>query len=198
MTTIILVRHAAHSLQGRVMVGRMTGVPLSPSGQRQAERLALRLARHPVDAVHCGPLERARATADAIARPFSLPVQVADALDELDFGDWTGHGLDDLDTDPVWQRFNAFRSGTPIPNGETMIAAQARMVAHMVHLRDAWPDGIVVAVGHGDPIRSALAYWLGVPIDLFQRIEVSPASISVVDLTDAGARVLGINEEAPP
>lgn len=192
-TTFLLIRHAAHDLLGRTIAGRMPGVSLNERGRAQAQELAQRLVPLPLAAAYSSPLERARETAAPIAARHGLPVTVLDAINELDFGEWTGQTLAALADHPRWQPFNAFRSGTRVPGGETMAEAQRRMVGAMEALCARHPDGSVALVGHGDPIKSAVAYFLGVPLDLFQRIEISPASVSVVTLADWGPRVLCVN-----
>ena len=194
MTTFLLIRHAAHGLLGLTIVGRQDGIHLSADGERQAVMLAQRLAKTPVRAIYTSPLERARETAAPIARSLALSVQVAEELNELDFGDWTGRSLEELDRLDEWHRFNVFRSGTRAPNGELMLEAQARIVALMERLRVRHSSGQVALVTHGDVIRSALLHYLGMPIDLFQRIEISPASVSAVVLEAHGPRVVYMNE----
>lgn len=196
MTVFFLVRHAHHDWLGRGLAGR-TDVPLSAKGFAQAERLARRLAGAGLDAVRSSPLLRTRQTAEAIAARSGLEVEVTPEILEVDFGAWTGKDFGDLDRDERWRRWNAFRSGTRCPGGETMAEAQARVVGYMAGLHEEGPSARVALVGHADPIRAALAWWLGMPLDLFLRIEVSPASVSTVELGDWGPRVLSINECVP-
>lgn len=193
MTTFYLIRHAAHDLLGRAMAGRMPGVSLNPAGRDAAERLAEHLAAVPFAAVYSSPLDRARETAAPLAARQGLAVQIEPALDEIDFGDWTGRTLEALHGLERWRLFNSFRSGTPIPGGERMLEVQARIAAAMLRLRERHPGGTVALVGHGDVLKSALAFWLGVPLDLFQRIELAPASRSIVALSDHGPKILLIN-----
>ena len=117
MTTFLLIRHAAHDLLGRRLAGRMPGVSLNGEGRRQVERLAERLAGASIRAVISGPLERARETAEPLARGLGLPVQISAAVDEIDFGEWTGLPFAELDQDPRWCWFNTFRSGARAPCG---------------------------------------------------------------------------------
>jgi ribonuclease H / adenosylcobalamin/alpha-ribazole phosphatase len=196
VTVFFLVRHAHHDWLGRGLAGR-TDVPLSAAGLDQAERLAHRLARERLDAVQSSPLLRTRQTADAVARRCALEVEEAPDILEVDFGGWTGRDFDELERDGRWRRWNAFRSAGRCPGGESMTEAQARFVGHLTRLHEERPGARVALVGHADPIRSVLAYWLGAPLDLFLRIEVSPASISAVELGDWGPRVLSINECVP-
>lgn len=193
MTTFLLIRHASHDLLGKAIAGRSPGVRLSPKGRQEAADLAERLASVPLRAVYSSPLERTRETAEPLSARLGLEVRISEAILELDFGEWTGKSLEELRQDPRFGHFNSFRSGTRIPGGERMPEAQARFVGEMHRLAGLHPDEWVALVSHGDPIKSALAYYLGVPLDLFQRIEISPASVSVVELNEWGPRVLCVN-----
>ncbi|HYF57126.1 MAG TPA: histidine phosphatase family protein [Salinarimonas sp.] len=198
MTLVVhLVRHAAHGLLGRTLTGRMPGVSLSPEGRAQGKRLAARLGGMPVDAVETSPLERARETAQPIADALGLTPVVAPALSEIEFGTWTGMSFDALADDPAWRRWNAARSLGQPPGGESMLAVQERMRAHLEALRRERPEGRVVLVSHCDVIRAALLHVLGLSLDLYDRIAVDPASVSTLALGDWGARVLSVNEACP-
>jgi probable phosphomutase (TIGR03848 family) len=193
MTTFALIRHASHGLLGRAIVGRVPGVPLSPEGMRQAEALAERLEASSIQALYSSPLERARATAAPIAVRLRLEVQIADELNEIDYGAWTNRTLAELHELEEWRRFNIFRSGSRIPDGETMIEVQQRMLRLIDRLCSAHPDRTIGLGSHGDVIKATLAYYLGVSLDLFQRIEISPASVSIVRMERYGPEVLLIN-----
>lgn len=194
MTTVHLVRHGVHSALGHRIVGRAPDVHLSAGGLTQAERVAERLSSVPVAAVYSGPLERARETAAVIAQRHGIGVDVAAAIDELDYGAWTDKSLDALRREPVWEGYNTLRSLTRIPSGELMLEAQARAVTFLEALRAARPDDHVVVVSHGDVIRAALAYVLGMPLDFIQRLEISPGSVSTVSLEPWGPKLLRMNE----
>jgi broad specificity phosphatase PhoE len=193
MTIFALIRHAEHALVGHTIVGRAPGVRLSPGGSRQAERLAERLESSSIRALYSSPLERARETAAAIAGRLRLEVAVAKELDEIEFGAWTNRTLAELRDLEEWRRFNFFRSGSAIPNGETMVEVQSRMLRLLERLRGTHPDRVVALVSHGDVIKATLAHYLGVPLDLFHRIEISPASVSIVRVESFGAEVLLVN-----
>ncbi len=193
MTTFLLIRHALHAYGGERIAGRQPGVHLSPDGEDQCQHLAARLARIPIAAIYSSPLERTRQTADAVAAPHGLTPAVAEEILELDFGDWTGQRLDDLRPLEPWKQFNSFRSGTRAPGGELMPETQLRIVRFMTELRARHPNQTVALVSHADVIKSAVAYFLGTPLDLLLRIEISPASVSVVALADYGPWVLGVN-----
>jgi probable phosphoglycerate mutase len=144
--------------------------------------------------VYSSPLERAMATAHVVARAHALAVECRPGLHEVDFGEWTMRTLASLADDPAWQRFNARRGGAPVPGGEPMLSVQARMVAEVETLAARHADETIAVVGHGDPLRALLLHALGVPLDLFERIEVEPASVSVLWLGPAGPRVRRLND----
>jgi len=193
MTRFLLVRHAAIDAHGRSLPGRTPGVHLNAQGRLQAQALAQRIAGSPVSAVYSSPLERAVETADPIAKLLGLETAVSEEFLELGFGDWTGSDIADIAELPAFQRFNSFRSCAPVPGGEFMLQAQARMVAGLDALRARHAQAHVVVVSHGDMIKAAIAHYAGIPLDLFQRIEISPASISTVELDAAAVRILAVN-----
>jgi probable phosphomutase (TIGR03848 family) len=193
MTTFLLIRHGAHLLGGDLIAGRTPGVRLSPLGREQARRMAERVARLPVSAIYASPADRTRETAELLAQALNLPVQVRESLNELDFGDWTGRSVAELRSLEGFARWNGFRSGTRMPGGETMLEIQARMVDEMLRLRERHGEGCIALVSHGDVIRAALAWALGMPLDLLTRIEIGLASVSVVAVADYGPWVLCVN-----
>jgi probable phosphoglycerate mutase len=182
---------------GNRLAGWLPDVHLNEQGRAQSARLAERLAGSGIAAVVSSPLDRARETAEPLARRLGVDVQISEALGEIRCGEWTERRIADLDAhDPLWQRFNVFRGGTRAPGGELMIETQTRMVNELLRLRRRYGAEKVACVSHGDPLRAVLGYFLGSPMDLFARIEVSPASISVLRLHDWGAQVLSLNETA--
>lgn len=190
-TNFLFVRHTAHDLLGIRIAGRQIGVHLSARGEEQAEQLAARLSLLPVDAIYSGPLERVCETAAPIARLFNLPVQNAEEFTEIDFGDWTNCTFSELAEIPRWRRFNSFRSVTAPPNGELMLDAQARVLRKLEQLRQQ--HRFVVIISHGDVIRATLAHFLGMHLDLFQRIDIDPGGISLVEWGDDFACVRLLN-----
>ena len=194
MTLFYLIRHGEHDLLGRELVGRRPGVRLNEKGRAQARRLADALAKRPLAAVLSSPLERARETAEPIAARHGRSVVLSPAIEEIDFGDWTGRSFGELDKDPHWQSFNCHRSSTTIPGGELLLEVQARVVRLIEDLSEEHPEGHLVLVSHGDVIRSALLHYLGMPLDFIHRLEVGPASLSTLMLSKGVPRVLALNE----
>ncbi|RAI45090.1 histidine phosphatase family protein [Rhodoplanes roseus] len=193
-TTFFLVRHAVHGLLDRVLVGRSPGVSLSDLGRRQAAALAERLARESLTAVHASPRERAQETAHPIAATTGRPVTIAPDLDEIDVGEWTGRSFDEMSDDPRWQAWNSARASARTPGGESMREVQDRVVRLLGRLSAVHPDGRIAAVSHGDVIRAALLHYLGLGLDAYDRIEVSPAGVSTVVVGPWGAKILSLNE----
>ena len=194
MTVVFLVRHGSHDRLDRFLDGRTAGVHLSEAGEREAERLATRLSREKIEVVYASPLERARATAAPIAAALGMSVQVEAALNEIDFGDWSGRAFDDLSRLEDWQRWNAARSVAETPAGDTMRAAQARMLDFVDRQRREARNGAFVLVSHADPLKAAVAYYLGMSLDDLPRFDIAPASLSRVDIEPWGARVVTLNE----
>lgn len=200
-TTFLLLRHAAHGLLGRTLAGRMAGVSLSDEGRAQAERLADAVAREfpGIATVLSSPLARARETAAPLAARVGLDVRIAPELDEVDYGEWTGRAFDELTVDPRWDHWNARRSVARVPGGETMVEVQARVRAALLRGRAQHPDGTIAVVSHCETIRAALLGALGVPLDNFWRLEIDPASLSIVTLDEGHTpRVLRVNAPPPP
>jgi probable phosphomutase (TIGR03848 family) len=193
-TRFLLIRHATTDTVGKRLAGRLPGVSLNEAGRAQAQQLAARLAGLPVAAIYSSPLERALETARPLAQELELETAVCEAFLELDFGEWTNSTLAAVEKQPPFQRFNTFRSGTRIPGGELMAEAQLRMVTGLERLCRQHPQQTVAVVSHGDLIKAAVAYYAGIPLDLFQRLEISPASVSVVELYDETARILVVND----
>ena len=198
---MILVRHGRTAANvGGQLAGRTPGVRLDETGVKQADRTAARLAPVPLTAVVSSPLERCRQTARAIARAQAGAVRVATdkGLTECDYGEWQGRLLKDLAKEPLWKTVQTQPSAAQFPGGESLTAMQARVV-DAVRRRDAaverehGPGAVWVAVSHGDLVKAVLADALGMHLDLFQRIHVDPASISIVRYTASRPFVLATN-----
>jgi broad specificity phosphatase PhoE len=195
-TTFFLVRHAAHDRVGSILCGRMPGITLGPMGKAQAQRLSERFARENGACILTSPLERAAETAEPIAARLGEPLEICEAITEIDFGLWTGTSFEALAKDPLWASWNSARSVSRPPEGETMLDAQARIVTAMEQLRARYAGRSVILVSHSDVIKAALLYHLGLPIDAYSRFEIEPASISTLVVGDWGSKVLRMNEVA--
>ncbi|MGH9291491.1 MAG: MSMEG_4193 family putative phosphomutase [Acidimicrobiales bacterium] len=194
---VLLVRHATTPTTGKVLPGRARGLHLSEAGRSEADRAAERLAGTAVAAVYASPLERARETALPIGGALGCPVVVDRQLVECDFGAWTGEELSKLRRLPEWSSVQRWPSGWRFPEGESFAEVQSRMAAALAHYREAHRGEVVVAVSHADCIKAALASCLGLPLDLFQRINVGPASTSAVAFGPEGPYVLAVSSYGP-
>lgn len=195
-TTIILVRHGAHGHLGRVLTGRMPGVPLAEAGRAQAERVASRLAGEAIAALYSSPMERARETAEPIARALGLEVETCEALNEIEFGDWTGLSFDGLDADPRWHAWNRGRADGCPPGGEPMAAVQERACREVETWRGRHPDAAVVAVSHADVVKAVVCRFLGLSLDRHDAFEIGPASLTTLVAWEGGGKVMRLNEAA--
>ena len=196
MTLFHILRHGEHALQGRIVAGRMPGIGLSERGRSEVAAAAERLVDAGIAAIYASPLERAGETAGIVAARLGLEVTIRDELIELDFGEWTGSTFDQVRKHPHWPAWANHRSIATIPGGETMRAVQRRIVETLIELHHTHGDGGVVLVSHGDVIRAALAFALGMPIDYLTRIEVATGSLSTVRIDAGGIRVVNINDRA--
>ncbi|MFV0408106.1 MAG: MSMEG_4193 family putative phosphomutase [Propioniciclava sp.] len=201
MAIVVLLRHGRTSANASgILAGRAPRVGLDARGRCQARDAADRLAGVELTRVVSSPLLRCRQTARAVVRSSSgLPVVIDKDLTECDYGDWQGRALVDLAREDLWRTVQSHPSQVRFPGGETMAGMQARAVAAVRRIDadiSAGGSQVWVAVSHGDVIKSILADALGLHLDLFQRIEVGPASISVVAYTPAGPRVLLTNSTA--
>jgi probable phosphoglycerate mutase len=194
---VLFVRHGHTPTTGKVLPGRAAGLHLSEAGQAQARVAAERLARLPaVDAIYTSPLERTRETATAIGRARGLRPRTERGLIEADVGEWTGRELKAVRREKQWKVVQGYPSGFRFPGGESFAEMQARMVATIERLQAAHPGGTVVAVSHADPIRAVVAHALGAHLDLFQRIAISPCSITAVAYGGGRPTVLTVNSVA--
>ena len=193
-TLLILVRHGQTPPTGKVLPGRAPGLHLAEQGLEQARTAAERLSKlTKVDAIYASPLERTRETAAPIGKALGLPVKADRGLLEADFGDWTGRELKDLMKLPEWGTVQRAPSTFRFPSGESFLEMQTRIVGALDRLRERHPGGVVIAVSHADPIKAAVAHAMGTHLDLFQRIVISPCSVSAIAYHGGGPVVLTVN-----
>ncbi|HVB51842.1 MAG TPA: histidine phosphatase family protein [Acidimicrobiales bacterium] len=195
LTTILLVRHGTTATTGSVLPGRAPGLHLSEKGVAQANALAERLGdlgRKPA-ALYVSPLERARETAAPLAKALRLHGVVDRGLLECDFGTWTGKKLSTLSRRVEWRAVQHAPSTFRFPQGESFSEMQQRIWTTLERLAKRHRNRTVIVVSHADPIKAAVTYAQGVPLDLFQRTVISPCSLSAVCFTDATPVVLCVN-----
>ncbi len=195
LTYVLLVRHGenAYVAEGK-LAGRTPGIRLNEQGRQQAAVLAYRLADVKLHAIYSSPLERCMETAQAVADAQKLPICTDPGLLEVDYGEWQGGVLRELGASPVWKRMQGNPSRFRFPQGETLRTMQNRLVDVVENIRTGHPDQRVAVFCHADPIKSVLAYFLGMPLDLFGRIGIDTASVSTLALREAGCMVIGMND----
>lgn len=194
MTRFYLIRHGDNDYVVRgAIAGRQNAVHLNDLGRAQAERIANGLAKEGIQRIYSSPLERCRETAEPLARRVGLKVEPRDELLELDFGEWTGRPFAELDSSETWRHYNEFRRGTRIPGGELMLEAQVRIIRLIQDLRQRMPESKIALFSHGDIIRSALLYYLGMSLDFVHGIRVDIGSASIMNLYSEGVEVEAIN-----
>ena len=194
MTTFLLIRHGETDAVGKSIMGWAPGWRLNTSGRSQVENLAKRLEALPLRAIYTSPLERAVETAEAIGKSHGLAPLPEDDFGEYRIGEWQGCAIAELAGRDDFRRFNSFRCGTRPPGGEMAVETQVRVVRKIHELACRHRDQTVAIVSHGDPLRLAIAYFMGIAIDMLLRFEVHPASLSVLELDDQGAKVLCVND----
>jgi probable phosphoglycerate mutase len=196
MTTIYLIRHGENDFVGKRLPGLLPGVHLNQRGRAQAQVLADLLAEVNLKAVYSSPLERAAETAAPIAKRQGLPVITRQGLLEIDIGSWQGKTLKSLRSRKLWHAVQHAPSMVRFPEGESFTEAQNRVVAELEELRrrHSVAKEIIVCVAHSDVIKLAIAHYLGLALDLFQRLVVAPASISVLSFHGIAARLIHLND----
>jgi len=202
MAIVLLVRHGRSSANtSGTLAGRLPGVHLDDTGREQVGRTGARLADVPVVGVVTSPLERCRETAEAITAHHDLEATVDEAITECGYGDWQGRPLSELAQEDLWKTVQGHPSAATFPGGESLMAMQARAVeavrAHDARIEaEHGPAAVWVAVSHGDVIKSVLADAAGMHLDLFQRLHVDPASVSIVRYAPQRPTLIAVNTTA--
>jgi len=199
MAIILLVRHGENDwVKKKRLAGWIPGVHLNENGREQAAAAAQRLAHLPVKAVYSSPVERCVETADYIAQTFGLPLNQLEAVGEVRYGEWEGEEIEKLAKEKAWHIVQHYPSRHQFPQGEALREVQFRAVQALEQLSQQHTQELIVVVSHADLIKLVLAHYLGVHIDLFQRVAISPASVSVLALpSDGRVQVIRINDDGP-
>lgn len=212
MSTLLLIRHAQSEANAQgVLAGRLPGYPLSDLGREQASGLAERLESVPLKVLYTSPIQRCQETAEQIAAPHGLVPVVEDQLTECDYGEWSGHKLTDLTDKPEWSTVQRVPSEAGFPGGERLKGMSDRAVDTVQRLRRAVTEAhgqqaVWGLCSHGDVIKSVIAHFTGVHFDLFQRLAISTASVSILTwhgdspslrlFNDTGSNYPDVSEES--
>lgn len=193
MTLLFLVRHGVTAHTGHRLSGRMDGIPLTEEGREQARAAGRALAQARLAALYSSPIERCAQTAQEIGAACGLRVELRPGLTEVEYGRWTNRSFKSLTRTRLWEQIQRFPSGSRFPEGESLLEVQARALAELERIAAGHPRKAVCIVTHADVIRLVAAHYLGMHIDMFQRLVIGPASISVVGLGRLGPRVFALN-----
>ncbi|HEY3311186.1 MAG TPA: histidine phosphatase family protein [Anaerolineales bacterium] len=199
MPLLLLLRHAENDYvkTGR-LAGRLPGVHLNERGQKQAHELAEGLSNLPIKAIYSSPLERALETAAPLAEKLGLQVNIRESLIETDVGEWSGQELKSLRKHPAWKSVQQTPSRFRFPAGESFQECQTRLVTGIESLCASHNDNEIIAcVTHADPIKLLIAYYLGMPLDNFQRLACDTASVTILALSGKGMILLKSNQRTP-
>jgi probable phosphomutase (TIGR03848 family) len=195
VTLLLLVRHAVTDITGKRLYGRSEGISLSEVGRQQAADLARRLGEVPLDALYSSPLDRCLETASPIGEACGVKVTPLEGVLEIDYGSWTGRPFTSLRRLRLWREFHGANPSSPrFPGGETLLEAQRRAVEAVGELAERHPKATVAVVTHGDVVALVLAHYAGIHVDLFQRLEVAPASVTAIALGAGAPRIRRVND----
>ena len=194
-TYLFLIRHGENEWTERgALAGRTPSVSLNEKGKEQAQQVAERLKDQPITAVYSSPLLRCLETARPLAAALNLPVSVEPGILEVDYGEWRGGELKELGKRPEWRLVQVYPGGFRFPGGETLREVQNRVITTLERIRTEHAGEVLAVYAHGDVLRTSMAYYLGMPLDLFQRIQISTASISLVAFHRFGPSILAMND----
>jgi probable phosphoglycerate mutase len=197
MTTLFLIRHGDNAYVGKRLAGWTAGVHLNDKGLKQAEALAQRLAPVRFNAIYASPLERTQETARPLSQATGLPIQTRADLGEVRYGAWTGKSLRSLSRTKLWRVVQFNPSNMRFPEGEALRETQLRAIGALEEICREHPKGTVAVFSHGDLIRLCVAHYLGLALDLFQRIQIGTCSVSVVETWPGFTRLARLNDTGP-
>ncbi len=194
MTTVFFIRHGTNDWVHGRLAGWTPGVHLNEDGHKQASLLSERLGDLPITTIYSSPLERCVETAQAVAGPRGLPLRLVEGIGEVRYGEWQGAELKELYKHELWPGVQYYPSGTRFPNGETLGEVQMRAVQTIDGLRDQHPKQIIALFSHADLIKLVVAYYIGMHIDLFQRLVINPCSLTAISFDRMGPRMMAYND----
>jgi probable phosphoglycerate mutase len=187
MSTLLLIRHGEtpYNVNGK-MAGRLPGVPLNEKGRKQAEAVGEALKHAPIKYIYSSPMERALETGSYLAKHLGLEMLIAPGINETDIGEWTGRSVKQCARTKLWDVVVNRPGDLVFPGGEAFVDIQARTVAELKAIAERHPDDLVACFSHADPIRLAVAHFLDMPINAFQRLGIDNCSICVIHFGKEG------------
>jgi broad specificity phosphatase PhoE len=194
LNMLVLVRHTKTDAMAVRLCGRKAGIALSAEGKARAAKLAQHLSSFNVDSIFSSSLQRALQTADVIAETTSRPVRIDARLDEIDFGEWTGRTFSELAEDQRFWDWNRSRAEARAPGGESMREVQERVAGFLQEVTRVERKGTLVAVSHGDVIKSAVCHVLGLSLNHYDRFEIDPGSFTTLLARNGRFELLSLNE----
>ncbi len=199
MPFFLLIRHGENEfVKTGKLAGRLPEVHLNDRGQQQAVELSEALGQIPIKAIYSSPMERARETAAPITQKLGLDLQILEGLIETGIGEWAGQEIKSLSKLPEWKTVQQSPSRFRFPNGESFMECQARLVNTIESLvKFHQPNDIIACISHADPIKLLTAYYLGMPLDHFQRLGCDTASVTVLMLGEKGVMLAKLNQRPP-
>jgi len=199
MPRLLLIRHGENDLSKRgVLAGRLPAVHLNETGRRQAQELAEALCRLPIKAVYSSPLERAVETAEPLAKALGIRVRQNEGLIESDVGVWQGKSVRRLALTRYWTTVQRAPSRASHPGGESFLETQLRIVSTLESIVSRHrPKDMIACVFHSDPIKLAVAHFVGLPLDNFQRLGCDPGSVTMLSVGQSNAMLIWLNRQPP-
>jgi len=194
MPTLLLIRHGENDyLKKNKLPGHIPGIHLNKRGHEQAADLAQCLGKLPIKSIYSSPLERAVETAEPLAKSLELGIQLCPDLTDTDVGEWEGRSWKSLSHTRFWKVIQKTPSQFQFPGGETFIQAQERVVFALDAIASAHGDELIAVVFHADPIKLAVAHYLGLPLDKFQRLTANAGSVTILKIDGSSAKLLALN-----
>jgi len=194
MPTLLLIRHGENDyLKNNRMPGHIPGIHLNSRGHEQAAELARTLSRLPIKAIYSSPLERAVETAEPLAQSLELGIHLLPGLTDTDVGEWEGRSWKVLSRTRLWKVIQKTPSQFKFPGGETFVQAQERVVRALDAIASTHPDELIAVVFHADPIKLAVAHYLGLSLDNFQRLTAHTGSVTILKMDGSAVKLLALN-----
>ncbi len=194
MQLVLLIRHGLAEYKPGRLYGWTPGVHLSAEGRDQAKRLAERLEPVKLSALYSSPLERCCETAEAILDGRRLTMEIVEELGEVRYGSWQGKTFQSLVKKPLWRTVQLVPSQARFPGGESLLELQTRGVAAVEAIRGRHKSGVIAIVSHADMIKALVAHYLGLHLDLFQRIHIDTASLTAIAFHGAFPRIVKMSD----